>query len=51
MHMLARNFALQLKQEISKDANKAEQYGEHVKYQKIFWARQMRVKMSLLKNW
>ena len=36
MHMLAHNFALQLKQEISKDANKPEQYGEHVKYQKIF---------------
>ncbi|CAB4026843.1 transient receptor potential cation channel subfamily M member 6-like [Paramuricea clavata] len=36
MHMLARNFALQLKQEILKDAGKAEQYGPHLKYRKIF---------------
>ena len=36
MYMLACNFALQLKQEILKGASKAEQYGPHLKYQKIF---------------
>ncbi|CAB4002438.1 transient receptor potential cation channel subfamily M member 6-like [Paramuricea clavata] len=36
MHMITRNFALQLKQEILKDAGKAEQYSPLLKYRKIF---------------
>ena len=36
MHMLARNFTLQLKEEIIKDQSKADEYGEHMKYRNIF---------------
>ena len=36
MHMLACNFTLQLKEEVMKDEIKAMEYGEHLKYRKIF---------------
>ena len=36
MHMLARNFGLQLKEEIMKDPAKTMAYGEHMRYRKIF---------------
>lgn len=36
MHMLARNFALQLKETIVKDTDSAVRYGQHLRYKKIF---------------